>query len=159
MGKIKPKYYVGDRGLFRKKAFETPEELWEAFCEYAQWIIDNPLFKHEAIKSGEGAGTIIDIPAGRPMTIMGFCLYVGIAHRNFINYGKEESYKEYHQVYDNIHNACYTQKFDGASIGKFNAMIIARDLGLSEKTETKHEGIPAIPPMLQVKVMDAADKQ
>lgn len=158
MGKIKPKYYVGDRGLFRKKAFETPEELWEAFCEYVQWVKDTPLFKNEAIKSGENAGTIIKIPAERPMTEIGFCLYVGISHTTLLDYGKNESHIEYHTVYDQIKRACYTQKFDGASIGIFNSMIIARDLGLSEKTETKHEGIPAIPPMLQVRVMDAADK-
>lgn len=34
----------------------------------------------------------------------------------------------------------YAQKFEGASVGAFNANIIARDLGLIDKKEVEHAG-------------------
>lgn len=151
-------YYVGNGKLFRAKAFATPMDLWEAFSEYVQWAKNNPLFKHDVIKSGEDAGKVINIPADRPFTVDDFCLYVGISDRTFRNYGSGDSYIEYLPIYEQIQKTCRSQKFNGAAIGIYNANIIARDLGLVEKTETKHDGIPAIPPMLQVKVMDATDK-
>jgi hypothetical protein len=40
----------------------------------------------------------------------------------------------------------YTHKFEGAAVGAFNANIMARDLGLSEKAEvTGKDGVPLGP--------------
>lgn len=131
------KYYVGDRGLFRKKLFETPQQLWEAFCEYVDWARANPWKKSEAIKSGDCSGDIIEVPIERPLTIGGFCVFAGIGTATFHDYGHKEGYKEYSNVCRQIEEVTRTQKFEGAAVGTYNANIIARDLGLREKTESE----------------------
>jgi len=39
-----------------------------------------------------------------------------------------------------INAIMYTNKFDGASCGLYNANIIARDLGLADKKDVKNSG-------------------
>jgi poly(A) polymerase Pap1 len=54
---------------------------------------------------------------------------------------------DFSTVITDIEKTIYTQKFQGASADLLNANIIARDLGLSDKTElTGKDGKPLIPP-------------
>lgn len=121
----------------RDKLFATPELLWNAAEEYFQWCDDNPWHKSEAIKSGELAGKIIEIPTKRPYTITGFLLYIN-ASKNFWEEFKLANHQDFLGIIEEIENVIYTQKFEGAAVGAFNANIIARDLGLKEKSEVDH---------------------
>ena len=112
-----------------------PDELWEKACEYFQWCEDNPWLKNEAIKGGDAAGTIMKIPTERPFTIHAFCIFCGIVTKTFWNYEQDEAYL---QVTTRIREIIYSQKFEGAAVGAFNANIIARDLGLTDRQEHKH---------------------
>ncbi len=118
----------------RDKLFETPDLLWEAASEYFDWCDNNPWYKNEAIKSGDMAGTTMKVETARPYTITGFLLYIGTSDAYWRQF-KSEGHKDYSTVIDEIEKAIYTQKFEGAAVGAFNANIIARDLGLSEKTD------------------------
>jgi hypothetical protein len=113
-----------------------PEQLWEKACEYFQWCENNPWMKNEAVKSGDNTGLIIQVPTSRPYTIHALCIYAGIITQTFHNYEKEEAYLE---ICKRIREIIYSQKFEGAAVGAFNANIIARDLGLKESQEIKHE--------------------
>ena len=46
-----------------------------------------------------------------------------------------------------IREAIYQQKFEGASVGAFNANIIARDLGLADKQDVKVKSLNALESM------------
>lgn len=116
-----------------------PDSLLQKANEYFQWASENPWYKNEAVKSGDNVGDIIPIPTARPLTTQGFCVYAGITYQTFLNYENQE---EYFEVIRHIRNITYTQKFEGAAVGAFNANIIARDLGLREAQDIKHEGIP-----------------
>lgn len=118
-------------------AIYTPETLWDKAKEYFEWCLASPWFKKEAIKGGDAAGTIIEIPTAKPFTLKGFSLFAGISFQTFENYSKKEGYVD---ITTRIREICYTQKFEGAAVGAFNANIIARDLGLSEKSEIQVEG-------------------
>lgn len=109
----------------------TPDQLWQKATEYFDWCLETPWYKNEAIKGGDNAGTIIKIPTAKPFTLKGFTLFAAIAYQTFDNYSKDEDFME---VTTRIREICYTQKFEGATVGVFNANIIARDLGLSETT-------------------------
>lgn len=121
----------------RDKLFATPTLLWSSVCEYFEWCDANPWHKHEALKSGTNAGTIIGIPTIRPYTYSGLCLYLGCSESYFRAARKragEAEDVELLAVLDAIDNVIYTQQFEGATLGVFNVNIIARKLGGKEQS-------------------------
>lgn len=128
----------------RDKLFQTPELLWDAACEYFQWCDENPLIavEHDKLKvNGEGDRLImVELPKMRPYTIQGLCLYLDVNNQylnDFEGSLKDNPNKDFSSVITRIKETIYTQKFEGAASGFFNPNIIARDLGLSDKSETK----------------------
>ena len=134
----------------RDKLYSSPELLWDAACEYFQWCDDNPWVKIETTtkgtdKEGNPKEESKTIPTARPYTIEGFCLYCG-SSRDWWNKFRQAKHKAFLGVVARIDQTIYRQKFEGAAVGAFNASIIARDLGLSEKTElTGKEGKDLFP--------------
>jgi hypothetical protein len=145
----------------RDKMFATPELLWEAACEYFQWCDENPWTTKKAIqktvpvKRKEGKKTRIVneeqtqrevTPTARPYSLTGFCIYVGASSmwwRNFKEGCKNSTDdstddKDFLMVIARIEETIETQQFEGACVGAFNANIIARKLGLSDKQELDH---------------------
>lgn len=121
----------------RDKLFATPELLWEAACEYFQWCIDNPLLETKAFNtSKEGVKNHI-IPKTRVFTLHGICLYLGCSTSYFRTFKStlKEVDKDFLTVITRIEETVYQQKFEGAASEMFNANIIARDLGLTDKKE------------------------
>ena len=129
----------------RDKLFATPDLLWEAACEYFKWCDDNPWYRNEAVKSGMMAGEIVSIPTARPYTLTALCLYLGVGAQYFRDFKKglkvdeNEIDKDFSLLVIRIEEIIYSQKFEGAAVGVFNSSIIARDLGLADKSETKTE--------------------
>lgn len=119
----------------RKKLFETPGLMWEAACEYFEWCDKNPWVKTERVQSEKPS--IKTIPTQRPYTLNALCLYLN-ANTHYFNDFKArltENDNDFSEVIRKIEEVIYTQKFEGAAVGAFNANIIARDLGLKEKTD------------------------
>lgn len=126
----------------RNMIFNSPDTLWEAACEYFLWCDENPWYKYEALKSGELAGEIISIPKTRPYTIEGLCLYLGISRDTFYKYTNafwEEDGEGYSDIIARIRDVIYTQKFEGAAVGAFNANLISRELGLVERKQIEQQ--------------------
>ena len=122
----------------RDKLFKTPELLWNAACEYFQWIEENPLY--ELDWKGKDADEV-HRPHIRPFTIQGFVLYCD-ASVNFFNQfeeslkGKKDKLsKDFSLITMRIRETIFRQKFEGAACGFYNANIIARDLGLTDKAD------------------------
>lgn len=118
----------------RDTLFESPELLWQAACEYFQKT-DERKWKR---KDWVGKDAVeVEREVDTPYTMTGLCLYLGCNDsyfRNFLN--QERANKaEFSSVIENIKQVIYTQKFEGAAVGTYNANIIARDLGLRDKTE------------------------
>jgi hypothetical protein len=132
-------YKLADWG---KPPSYEPVPLWDKFRDYVINSQDNPWHKNEAVKSGDNVGMIIKVPTERPLTIQGFCIFAEISSQTFYNYEKDKAYVE---ITARIRDIIYSQKFEGAAVGVFNANIIARDLGLSDKSEvdqkTEHSGV------------------
>jgi len=123
------------RTKFKEKLFETPKILFEAACEYFKHCDDNPWIKNEPVKSGDMAGQCMQVETSRPYTLSGLCIFLGCSQDTLSNYGGAKGYEEYFGVVKEIKEIVYTQKFEGASVGVFNANIIARDLGLSDNVK------------------------
>ena len=133
------KYYLERSFDGRKKDFETPKDLWNAFIEYVEWSKENPWKKYEVVKAGKEAGTLLPIPIEKPLSLLAFANYCGITRQGLENYENKETHKEYFAIYSRIKSICENQKIEGAEIGCYNANIVARVLGLADKTENKTE--------------------
>ena len=134
--RIKNEFWKARLKSGRDKIFQTPDNLWTAALEYFQWVQDNPLHKSDAIKSGDRAGEIIQIPVERPMTIQGLCIFLDVDMDTFNNYGSNQKpWKDFFGIVGRIREVIRDQKLAGAIIGKYNANIVARELGLADKKE------------------------
>lgn len=122
----------------RKRLFENAELLWEAACEYFEWCQDHPWSKVETTVRGENID-VKKIPTERPFTMTGLCLYLDCNTQYFSQFKKTLTAedKDFSLVITRIEEIIYTHKFEGAAVGAFNANIIARDLGLKDKSEVE----------------------
>jgi hypothetical protein len=91
--------------------------------------------KKDPIKSGDKAGVLIDIPTQTPMSIQSFCLFADIDDNTFSRYEKEKGYEEFWAITTRIKSIIESNQFEGATVGAYNPNIIARKLGLIDKTE------------------------
>ncbi len=122
----------------RPPKFESPEQLWEACCEYFKWVEENPLYASQVI-TYKGRGSLVKVPKQRAMTISGLSLFLGM---------KEDTWRDYRDNKDqNFSSVCKAaeqvirdQKFSGAAADLFNAHVISRDLGLKEQSEVSGPG-------------------
>lgn len=121
----------------RDKLFANPQLLWEAACEYFEWCEDNPLI--EIDYKGKNAKKV-EMPKMRPYTLFGLCHYLDCDAAYFRNFKSQEreNKEAFITVITRIEETIYNQKFTGAAAGFLNPNIIARDLGLREKTENNH---------------------
>lgn len=110
----------------------TPAELWDIAIQYFDHVEKNPLIEQKAF----GSGLVADVAKMRAMTITDFCLFANISRMTFDNYSKEDAYL---YITSRIKDIIYTQKFQGAAADLLNPSIIARELGLAEKSENKHD--------------------
>lgn len=115
----------------RDKIFSDEESLWESACKYFEWVEDTPLWE---TKVTQYQGDVIEMPIAkmRAMTIEGLCLYLNISTQTWRDYAKRD---DFIGVTSKIENVIKSQKFAGAAADLLNANIIARDLGLKEKSE------------------------
>lgn len=149
----------------REKIFATPEILWDAICEYFRWVSDNPyqFTEQKRIgarkKKGRPAHPLQEIPHPRPFTMGGLCIFLDVTKTYFTDFRQanektinsetatEEAKKlarDFSSVIAMSENVVTEQKFGGASVGIFNAQLISRDLGLIDRRELEHKGIPDI---------------
>lgn len=140
----------------RDKLFATPEALWEEACEYFQWCDENPWTTRKAIqrtmpvrrKKGKRTETVNEqqtqqevSPTQRPYSLTGLCIYLGTSSRWWSSFRSEcmkKNDEDFLHVIARVEETIETQQFEGACVGAFNANIIARKLGLSDKQEVDH---------------------
>lgn len=113
----------------------TPESLWEEAIKYFDWISSKVWNKKEPIKSGDKAGTTMDVPTRIPMSIQSFCLFADIDENTFLRYEKAEGYQDFWEVTTRIKGIIESNQFEGATVGAYNPNIIARKLGLIDRTD------------------------
>lgn len=134
-------YWEGRKKLGRPKLIETPEELWGYACEYFNRVNGTPFKKQDFIRGGEYAGSKVNLDQMAPYTWEGLEAYlfekVGIAHIEDYRYNKDGRYEKFTGIIHAIGKIIYDRNFSGAAVGAFSHNLIARQLGLTEKTEMK----------------------
>lgn len=127
-------------GLHKK--IETPEILWDLFLDFKVWLKNNPMQRNEF---NSKMGSIVSIPLERPLTWSRFDCYVNdlgiITDLEDYRLNTDGRYSDFKGVITRINKEMYSDKFEGASAGIYNANIIAKDLGLVEKTQAENTNI------------------
>ena len=113
----------------RPRKFPKPEDLWAAAIEYFEYVRDNPLYERKAFANG----FVADLPKMRAMTLGGLSTHMGIGLRTWHDYAERDDFSHVTALITQIIS---TQKFEGAAADLLNANIIARDLGLADKSES-----------------------
>ena len=115
----------------RNRLFASADLLWEACCEYFQWVEDNPLLE---MKPFAYQGVVIQEPVAkmRAMTINGLCLFLDIDETTWRAWREVDDFST---VVSKAEKIIYEQKFTGAAADLLNPNIIARDLGLADKKD------------------------
>jgi len=121
----------------KQKYIETPEKLWEYFLAYVEHERNNPMLKREYVGKD---GNEVNTPLQVPITFEGFECYLQdqdiIEDLGKYSANTDKAYTEYVTIIMRIRQNCFVQNFKGASVGLFNANIIAKKLGLIEKSQT-----------------------
>ena len=124
----------------RDKLFSSPEELWNAACDYFKDCEENPFIeiKPMVVSAGNNTGSSVEmvpVPKIRPFTWDGLEIFLDIDRLR--HYKTDTNYQDFLPVIERIGKIIYNQKFSGAASGFFNANIIARDLGLADKKDVE----------------------
>lgn len=114
--------------------FSSPDVLWDAACEYFDWVEAHPLKEHKQYHH-QGAITNVAMARMRAMTIAGLTIFLGITQQTWFNYRNSETHKVFWPVVRKIEDIIWIQKFEGAAAELFSANIISRQLGLKEGHE------------------------
>lgn len=121
----------------RDKIFSDPNILWDACVEYFTWCEENPLMSYE----WNGKDPVkCEIEKMRAFTYHGLSLFLGVNTQYFsqfeaaIKAKDDELSKGFSFILTRIRDTIYNQKFEGAAAGLLNQNIIARDLGLTDKS-------------------------
>lgn len=120
----------------RDRIVKEPEILAEAADEYFQWCEENPI-KYNDFRGKDAEEVFLSKP--RPFTKEGVARFCGAEQWRTIENLKELS-EDFSQVVTRIETIIADQKYTYAVTGIFNSLIVARDLGLKDSTETKQDG-------------------
>lgn len=123
----------------RDKLFETPELLLQSAYEYFEWCDNNPLVKTETTRTEKGF-IEKEIPTPRPYTKDAFYLYIGCSD-TWLKEFKKTCNNDFLRVIEEIEKTITSNQLVGASVGMYNANIIARLIGLKEQTESTNVNI------------------
>lgn len=135
----------------RKKIFETPDELWNACVEYFEYNSTRTINKVD-FKGGFATRVVIPTPA--PMSIEGLTIFLGVNNKYFYDF-KEGLKKgnpiddQFSHIISTVEQIIFKQQYEGATSGMYNANIIARRLGLSDKKEITVAEQPLFPDDIQ----------
>ena len=123
--------FIDEKRIQNKYGFRRSSDKQKRLFEY---IDNNPSVSHEITTTNKGSQTTKEIYKKNPYTIDGLCVFLKLT--TLKHYRKRS---EFLPVFNYIDKVIYNQKFSGATRGDFSATIIARDLGLVDKTDNKNE--------------------
>ncbi len=112
----------------RPPVFANGDDLWSACVEYFEWSAANPLYEYRAFANG----AVVPVPKMRAMTLKALWLHLGIDRTTWSEW---RARSDLSPVTSRVDSIIHIQKFEGAAAGLLSPNIIARDLGLAEKSE------------------------
>lgn len=126
----------------RDKLFADSNLLWEAAVEYFELTDSRKWTKKDWV--GKDAMEV-ERMTDTPYTISAMCLYFDCSREWWTKFRKDAP-EDFLPIIARIEAIMHSQKFEGAAVGAFNANIIARDLGLTDKSDITSNGNTIVVP-------------
>lgn len=136
----------------RDKLFSDPATLWAAFYEYIDLCDRSPYMRPELVKH-QGMATEYEISLGRPYSIDGLTIYLGVSASYFRSFKANIKTKidakrataieeELLDAVEMIEQVCYTQNLEGAMVRVFDSGLVAKKHGIADNlnANVKSEG-------------------
>lgn len=117
--------------------FEHASDLWDACLEYFEYVERNPLQEAKIVQSG-GKPKVMALSKMRAMTTTGLCVFLDITLQTWTDWRSNR--KDLSDVITRVEQIIRTQKFEGAAADLLNPNIIARELGLADRSELTGAG-------------------
>lgn len=134
----------------REKIFSDAAVLWDEAIKYFDWCDRHPWQRTELVKY-QGMSEEADVPIGRPYSIDGLTVYLGVSGAYFRAAkaslrDKDDKGRaslidlELIDCIERIESVVRTQQIEGASVGVFNANLISRINGLADNINQNNTG-------------------
>ena len=134
----------------RDRLFSDAALLWDEACKYFDWCDRHPWGKTELVKY-QGYASEAEVPLGRPYSMDGLTVYLGISGSYFrtakgelrekIEKGKATTAEtDLLDMIERIEQTIRTQQIEGAAVGVFSASLVARINGLSDNVNMSNSG-------------------
>ncbi len=109
----------------------TPQEIIDRFTAYVEECRRTPFIKQTPTKRG-----IVDVEVHRPVTLLGFCSFIGLGKNIFTpqEFGKIEG-DDVREALARVKMAIESDALSGAQAGVYNASIVARLLNLVDRQD------------------------
>jgi hypothetical protein len=130
----------------KHKYIETPEKMWELFCEYRKEKKANPILVQDFVGKD---GDEVDRKKERPLTMEGFEVWcfendiISDLSKYFAN--TDNKYSEYCAICHTIRKTIRTDQIEGGMSGIYNPSITQRLNGLTDKSEMTVKEQPLFP--------------
>jgi hypothetical protein len=130
----------------KHKYIETPEKMWELFCEYRKEKKANPILVQDFVGKD---GFEVDRKKERPLTMEGFEVWcfendiISDLSKYFAN--TDNKYSEYCAICHTIRKTIRTDQIEGGMSGIYNPSITQRLNGLTDKSEMTVKEMPLFP--------------
>lgn len=130
------------KGAGQPKKIPDAQTLYDWFEKYKIWNEQNPVTKMDF--KGKDADEVT-YKIDRPLSWLSFYVWIyknkgiGISTVEGYKANKNNVYAEYSSIIRVIDAEIFTQQYDGAASGVYQQNIVARKLGLADKSDNKTE--------------------
>jgi hypothetical protein len=132
--------------MAKHKYIETPEKMWELFCQYKTEKKSNPILVQDFVGKD---GDEVNRKKERPLTLEGFEVWcfenniISDLSKYFAN--TDNKYSEYCAICHTIKKTIRTDQIEGGMSGIYNPSITQRLNGLTDKSEVTVKEQPLFP--------------
>jgi hypothetical protein len=125
---------------FSRKKYEA--EDWEQkLIEYFEFMKTQYWIKNESIKSGDLAGTTMQVETRTPLTRGNLCIYAGITKATLDNYlSNKGGYENHFAITKMALEIIDNDQIEGAMLGVYNTNLVARLQGIKEEHDHTTNG-------------------
>ena len=131
--RIGNKFWMARSSHGPKPKFADGDALWAACVEYFEWVEANPLKQSELVKF-QGEAKVAELPKMRAMTLKGLCRFLDVGFDTWVKWRERVDLSH---IVTRVEEIIYEQKLTGAAADLLNPSIIARELGLADKSEVR----------------------
>ncbi|HEY1872701.1 MAG TPA: terminase small subunit [Chitinophagaceae bacterium] len=141
--------------MAKKKYIETPELMWQFFCDYRDLIKSNPIVVVEQKKGSiilpkdfekniDDLNHTINLPKQRPLTMEGFQNYLDdqdiITDVTDYFENKQDRYSNYIRICSRVRRVIKQDQIEGGMAGIYNPSITQRLNNLVERADMTSGG-------------------